>query len=308
MFRGKRDNVATGGLGVPSEMYFPQAYPSDLNTPLAEKILNHQQVNVGSNRIARSFRSMTKSGRTKAGDLFQNTTFTIDASHASVEDNLLMGKGHDKELGAFLNTRVGDNLSIGLGMTYGVYAIDAIDWNSESMSYDLIMSYRVAESFFIGMFLNHTQTTKERQVVGPAGYEETIPGVENCDRWGGGLLAGFDVAVAEKMNLGITGALTSMNKSSIGRLGDNENSAAVLLTDLNIAVTDGISLDLYVSYLTMLDRDDEVSTPDGSYYTMGVDLGIRTGKKSKLSIGYGTITANNDYEENRLNLSLTANF
>lgn len=297
--------------------YQPRVYAAIPAMPASStnQLLTFQQVHLGSNRLLRNFRSLTRGFRlggsrlgrlrTEAGDVFQDVTFSVQGSRASVDDDLLGGSGHDTEAGLLLSARVGENVDVSLGIAQDWYEIDAADWDESVVNYDLIMSYRVLENCSVGLFLNFSQTDVEDQKIGGG----TVAGYYR-DRWGGGLLASYNMDLASNLNWGVTGALTSMNKKSIGRFFDNEDSAGLLLTDLNVAMTDAISADFYVSYFGLLDRETGGSTAvgDGSYYTMGVDLGVRTGKNSELSIGYGTTAADNDHQEDRLNLAFTVEF
>ncbi len=277
------------------------------NREQIDRLTSYQQTHLGTKRVARHYRYMTRKLRkVQAGDVLNNPSLSFDYSFASVDDNILDGSGHENEGSIFFDTEMGEKVKLGLGISKNHYEIDAADWDQSTESFDIFSSYYLTERCTIGAFITFSTIDIEDQKVGGV----TLGG-DRFDRWGAGLLSSWNMDIGDIGNLGLTGALTSMNKSSLGRIADDEDSAGLLMADLEIYLSDDISLNTYASYFGLLDREtgaDVVDPADGSYYTLGADLNLKLGDSAALTIGYETTASDNDRQENRLNAGFTIYF
>lgn len=280
---------------VPSWQAIPMEYSDE---GITSKYVIVQQ---GTSRLATHYRRMMRApSRNTAAGAVNNLSTTLDFSYASVDDEFLGGDADDTSGSFILNGMVGDDILIALGYTRSRYQIDAINWDQSTDTIDAYFTYQVATAVNVGAFLSFSSTDIEDRQFGPA----TVKG-DSFDRWGGGLLASTDVALCEYANLGVIGTLASMNKSSIGSLGDDEDSAGIVMVDLSTFPTDDITMSLYGTYFTLLDRE---FGPDGSYFIFGAECQWKMCAFASLRIGYETTAADNDRQEDRYKLGLIMTF
>ncbi len=275
-------------------------------------ITRQRVVKGGTKRATKNFRALTKANRLRtAGDLIQQISLSADYSFASVEDKILDGKGHDAEASLFLSGKLGEQVTFGFGYAQDRYEItsNGRGYEQHTGSLDLVLSLALTERFSVGTFINCSFIDIEDEAL----QNNFIIEGDHYERWGFGLLASYNLDLGDRTNIGFTGSIASMNKSSLGRVLDDEDTAGVFMVDLNQTITDNFNVTVYTSYFGLLDRettpeDPADNVPDGSYWTWGADLNFGLGKGSQLSVGYETSASDNDYEEDRLNLSLVLNF
>jgi hypothetical protein len=282
-------------LGTP----FPAQY---LSSSLAEYTTSFIVTQGGTDRLARSYRTLMRSARNRpstAGPM-DDLSLSFDYSFASVDDDILDGSGHDQSGTIMLSSWIGDDLMVALGFTRSLYEIDAADWDQTTDSFDLLVSYQLLSKLNIGAFLSFTRSDIEDQMVNGTTIEGT-----SLDRWGGGIMAFTDIDFGAFANLGLTGTLASMNKDTIEDLGDDEDTAGIVLLDLAMFPTDNLTITPFAAYFALLDREGGA---DGSYVAYGIDMEWRASTSSYLRIGYETTASDNDHQENRLNLGMTIEF
>ncbi len=280
-----------------------------------ERRLLQRQILVkgGARRVTRNFRRLTRPVRTPfAGDLIQDVSVTAGYSFASVDDSVLNGKGHDQEASVFLHGKCMNKIHYGLGLALNRYEITTAPraYEQKTTVIDGLVSYEFTPSFQFGVFVNASFIDIEDEVL-DRGIR--LKG-ERYARWGGGLLTSYNLDLGRSASLGLTASVASMNKRSVERLFDDEDTAFVFMIDYSRQLTDSLAFNVYGSYLGLLDRETfagdpgEVEIPDSSYWTWGADVSLALTPKAELIVGYETSAADNDHEEHRLNAGLVISF
>lgn len=294
--------------------FFGRSFPYDRFGEDGSNAREHRQVTAellteyGGRRVLDTFRDLRwLKPEATAGDFITNVAISVNFSFAGVDDDILNGRGHDRELGAFGLVGLGDRLNLGLGVSHDQYLIDTNGRNYEETvdAGDLVLAYDLSAQLTAGVFVNVSRVDIEDEYTLTMGN----PG-DSFDRYGAGILASYNQPIGATTTAGLTTAVASLNKHTLGDLFYTADSAWITMLDVNQKLTDWLSVDGYGSYFALLHRKTTPgeNTPDGAYWTWGGDVTVQFMPRAKLAVGCSTTAADADRHERRLNTSLTVSF
>ncbi len=301
-------------------LYYYGPPPPKPPEQIKEDTVNQTITQGGSNRITKNFRKVSKVSkiassvrgavfqpRVKAGDWLDNLSLSLDYSLAEVHDSLLQGHGKDRDLSIFASTTLGDDYSLGLGVAQNRYHIGGSgDYEQHTESADLMFNWFIDEYWLFGVFMSTSRIDIEDDYRININTLQLENLADSYERYGCGAMLALNIPVGDYTNVGITNSLTSMNKKTIGRFFDDEDSAWLLMVDVNHALTADLSVSVFGTSFNALDRNEGAA--DSSYYIFGADLMYRLTESTSISIGYDTTAADKDRDEWRMNLGLVLEF
>lgn len=314
-------NVHAQWGGGGDNYYIPDYYLYLPPPPIVRREVVRQVITEGgTNRIARGFRKISKVAkvsrtfrgsvfkpRARAGGWLTDTSLSIDLSRAEVDDDLLAGKGDDTEVGLMYFGTLADDLALAFGVSQDRYDISGVgSYLQYTDSFDILLTYYLSDNLTIGGFINHSRVDIEKSPRWDTNTFSWVDVADSFERYGVGITLTYDVFLGDSTNLGICNTVASMNKHTFADIGDNEDSAWLLMFDLDHAFSDAFSVNTFLTLHHLLDGNDSVA--DGSYGMLGFDVSYRLGKSWVVSAGYETTAKDNDGNEQRLNLSTVLEF
>ena len=227
----------------------------------------------------------------EAADFFTNPALHVHYDYSDVRDNIIGNGGHSHTSSFSLTGSIGDDSIIALTYTRDRYnLLSATAGNSylqDTDVYSLFWGYNLDENWTIGTYASYSQIDAE------AGAN-----TGSVDRLGAGLLLAYNTDLNDSVNLGLYTSVSSLNKRSIERLFNDEDSLSISGVDINIKLSDELSINPYASITAFLDKEN--GDPDGHYGNLGADVNWTPNDHWELSVGYSSLIEDNSRDEDTI--------
>jgi hypothetical protein len=245
-------------------------------------------------------------GGASAGGFLEDSQFSLDTSWARFDDDAADGDGDDYEYGFTYSGYIGDRWNLGISARRNVYELSGpFDLDRKTHSLDFFTSYDFTDWFSLGWYLNYGHTDIDGSVAVP--LVGTISIDDSYSRWASGLTASFSKAVNDQMQFGLTTSVSSNNKDDLENIFDSNDSSWATLIDCYSQWTDNFSTSVYGTFYNVLEMEDDIGV-DRSFWFVGVDATYYFNDQWSVNVGYETMLGYKDYDEDRVNLSITYAF
>ncbi len=260
------------------------------------------------NRIGRTYRFMNIATLTTAGPSIEDLTLLGDFSYAAIDDDVL-GDDNARELSGsvYVTGRLAEDFMFGLGISESYFHADGDLMKLRQRMYTLdgFMTYAITDEFSVGGFLQYSDIDIENDLVpdasSPTGFTNIA---DQFNRYAAGLLGSFRKDL-DVVTLGVTTSISGFNKKNVDDLLDDEDAAWITIVDVERALTDNLSVDVFASYYTLLDNQPVNGVKsDGSYWSVGFDFAYQMTTSWFVSLGYETQLAYSNYDEHRINAAV----
>ena len=248
------------------------------------------------------FHKTRKKDKDQGADFFSNPQLDYHYSHAWVDDNLFQGDARNSTHTFSLSGDIGDSMFVGLTLENDLYEADTslVSFDQQTNTGTLYWGVTANDQWSFALFYSLSQVDIERGNI----FGSTL--AQQGSKMAGGAIASFNTDLSDNMNFGLTASVASLNKSSVKDIFDDENTQAIVIGDLTIALNDEWSIAPFASAVTLLDRDP--GAPDGAYGSVGCDSYWTISESWSAKLGYERLVADDSRDENRLNLGASYRF
>jgi len=227
-----------------------------------------------------------------AGDLWQQPRLDLQFSYAEFDDDTYDGGGEHSEGQFTLSGGLAERWHLSLTAGAGRYSLDSgpngLDLDDTFITG--IALYEVAPRWSVGPFIEGSHVDVETD------FGED----RNENLLAAGLLSSYSFSL-HQLQVGLTGALASMNKEQLPDLVDAEDTAVAAMLDLSHPLGERFRTGTFAYYFSLLDS----SRPgDERYWQVGADLTWLPAQDWDVRLGYSTYLDNDSYDEDRLTLAV----
>ncbi len=241
----------------------------------------------------------------QAGSFISNLQLSTDYSIATFHDNTLDGSGQQTTTDAFLSGQLGRHWVFGLGVIHNTYRVGGpSDLLQTNNTVNFFLNYRVGCGLTLGAFLDYNITDIEDSLIRDPANGLLVSLGDDFARWGGGLLASYDLELLG-FNFGATTTVASMNKKSPRDFFDNEDTAWATVFSVQRNLTESLSLAAHTTFYTLLDNQAPL---DGAFWYVGGDVNYACGSHHSVGFGYETPWGYSSYSEHRFSFNYTFTF
>lgn len=236
-----------------------------------------------------------------AGPALEALQLSLEVSYASFTDDAAGGSGDDSEGALYVTGDFGSRLQLAVGATHNYYELGVLDLERQTRSLDFFVNYSILEWLAVGCFLNYSQTDIESNQIQLPGIGGTVDLGDQFDRWAGGISASLSHRI-KNCELGLTTSLSSSNKQGFEDLFESKDTAFATLADVHTQWTDRFATNVFATFYTLVQDEEDVET---SFWLVGTDLSFSPNDRWTFSVGYEATLEYTDYEENRVNASVS---